>query len=139
MFDSNADILKKREEFSAVLVGVINQKQTEDQAIEYLDELAFLAKTAGVESQKYYTQSLEKPNPKSFVGTGKLAEIADYVKERNIDFIIFDDELSPSQLKSIEELTECKILDRSDLILFIFQERAQTAQAKAQVELAQMQ
>jgi len=139
MFDSNADILKKREEFSAVLVGVINQKQTEDQAIEYLDELAFLAKTAGVESQKYYTQSLEKPNPKSFVGTGKLAEIADYVKERNIDFIIFDDELSPSQLKNIEELTECKILDRSDLILFIFQERAQTAQAKAQVELAQMQ
>lgn len=139
MFDSNADILNKKDKFTAVLVGVINQKQTEVQALEYLDELAFLARTAGVESLKYYTQSLEKPNPKTFVGTGKLDEIATYVKANKIDFIIFDDELSPSQLKSIEELTGCKILDRSDLILFIFQERAQTAQAKAQVELAQMQ
>ena len=139
MFDSNADILNKKDKFTAVLVGVINQKQTEVQALEYLDELAFLARTAGVDSLKYYTQSLEKPNPKTFVGTGKLDEIATYVKANKIDFIIFDDELSPSQLKSIEELTACKILDRSDLILFIFQERAQTAQAKAQVELAQMQ
>lgn len=139
MFESNSDILNKKEEFSAVLVGVINQKQTEEQALEYLDELAFLARTAGVESKKYFTQSLEKPNPKSFVGTGKLDEVAEYVKEREIDFIIFDDELSPSQLNNIEKLTECKILDRSDLILFIFQERAQTAQAKCQVELAQMQ
>ena len=139
MFDSNADILNKKDKFTAVLVGVINQKQTEVQALEYLDELAFLARTAGVDSLKYYTQSLEKPNPKTFVGTGKLDEIAAYVKANKIDFIIFDDELSPSQLKSIEELTGCKILDRSDLILFIFQERAQTAQAKAQVELAQMQ
>jgi GTP-binding protein HflX len=96
MFDSNADILNKKDKFTAVLVGVINQKQSEVQALEYLDELAFLARTAGVDSLKYYTQSLEKPNPKTFVGTGKLDEIATYVKANKIDFIIFDDELSPS-------------------------------------------
>ncbi|MDA3779431.1 MAG: GTPase HflX [Bacteroidales bacterium] len=123
----------------AVLIGVITQNQNEKQVKEYLNELAFLTKTAGAEPVKIYTQQLEKPNPKTFVGSGKLAEIEDIVKENEIDIVIFDDELSPSQLRNIEKIMGCKILDRTNLILDIFAKRAQTAHAKTQVELAQYQ
>ena len=122
----------------AVLVGVITQDQKEDQVSEYLDELAFLAETAGAQSVKRFTQKLSKPHPKTFVGTGKLQEIIKYVDDEEIDIIIFDDELSPSQTRNIENsFKETKVLDRSKLILDIFAKRARTAAAKTQVELAQ--
>lgn len=122
----------------AILVGVITQEQTEEQVTEYLNELAFLAETAGADSIKRFTQKLAKPHPKTFVGTGKLNEIASFVKEENIDMIIFDDELSPSQTRNIEnEFQDIKVLDRSKLILDIFAKRARTAAARTQVELAQ--
>lgn len=123
----------------AVLVGVINQSQTDIQTKEYLDELEFLVKTAGAESIKTFTQRIETPNPKTFVGTGKLNDIHRFVKDNDIDVIIFDDELSPSQLRNIERILEIRILDRTNLILDIFAARAQTAHAKVQVELAQYQ
>lgn len=123
----------------AVLVGVINQNQTDVQTKEYLDELEFLVKTAGAESIKTFTQRIETPNPKTFVGAGKLKDIHEFVKEYDIDVIIFDDELSPSQLRNIERILEIRILDRTNLILDIFAARAQTAHAKVQVELAQYQ
>lgn len=123
----------------AVLVGVITQQQTEEQLDEYLDELAFLAETAGAQTVKRFVQKLDTPNPKSFVGTGKLQEIIDYVKENEIDMVIFDDELSPSQLRNIDRALNIKVLDRSNLILDIFASRARTAHAKTQVELAQYQ
>ncbi len=131
------EIQEKQEQ--AILIGIINQQQNERQVIEFLDELAFLTKTAGAKPIKTFTQKLETPNPKTFVGTGKLNEIAFYVKNNNIDVVIFDDELSPSQLRNIEKTLECKILDRTNLILDIFAKHAQTAHAKAQVELAQYQ
>lgn len=122
----------------AVLVGVITQEQTEEQVSEYLDELAFLAETAGAETVKRFTQKLEKPHPKTFVGTGKLEEIVNYVTKEEISLIIFDDELSPSQTRNIENaFQDIKVLDRSKLILDIFAKRARTAAAKTQVELAQ--
>ncbi len=122
----------------AVLVGVITQEQNEERVKEYLDELAFLAETAGAESIKRFTQKLASPHPKTFVGTGKLQEIATYVKEKEIGLIIFDDELTPSQTRNIENaFKEVKVLDRSKLILDIFAKRARTAAAKTQVELAQ--
>ena len=122
----------------AVLVGVITQEQNEERVEEYLDELAFLAETAGAESVKRFTQKLAAPHPKSFVGTGKLQEIIEYVKKNDIGMIIFDDELSPSQTRNIENsFKETKVLDRSKLILDIFAKRARTAAAKTQVELAQ--
>ena len=122
----------------AILVGVITQEQNETQVTEYLDELAFLAETAGADSVKRFTQKLAKPHPKTFVGTGKLIEIAKFVKEEEIDMIIFDDELTPSQTRNIEnEFQETKVIDRSKLILDIFAKRARTAAAKTQVELAQ--
>jgi GTP-binding protein HflX len=122
----------------AVLVGVITQEQREDQVEEYLDELAFLAETAGAESVKRFTQKLAKPHPKTFVGTGKLQEIVNYVNQHKIGMVIFDDELSPSQTRNIENaFNEIKVLDRSKLILDIFAKRARTAAAKTQVELAQ--
>ncbi len=130
----NKEVVEK-----AVLIGIINQNQNAKQVAEYLNELAFLTKTAGAEPVKKYTQQLDKPNPKTFVGTGKLAEIEDFVKENEIDIVIFDDELTPSQLRNIEKVMECKILDRTNLILDIFATRAQTAHAKTQVELAQYQ
>lgn len=123
----------------AVLVGLITQAQDEERVAEYLEELAFLAETAGAETNKIFTQKIASPNPRSFVGTGKLIEIAAYVEKLEIDMVIFDDELSPSQLRNIEKaLPEgVKVLDRSNLILDIFAKRAKTAAAKTQVELAQ--
>lgn len=123
----------------AILVGVITQEQTEEQAIEYLDELAFLAETAGVKVKKVFTQKLTQAIAKTFIGTGKLEEIRMYVEYEEIKVVIFDDELSPSQLRNLENELKCKVLDRTNLILDIFAQRAQTAHAKVQVELAQYQ
>jgi len=123
---------------TAVLIGVITQEQREDQVEEYLDELAFLAETAGAQTVKRFTQKLAKSHPKTFVGTGKLQEIVNYVNQEKIGMVIFDDELSPSQTRNIENaFNETKVLDRSKLILDIFAKRARTAAAKTQVELAQ--
>lgn len=126
-------------EEKCVLVGVIHGHITDDQAQEYLDELAFLAETAGAFTVGQFTQKLPMPNPKTYVGTGKLDEIKNFVKENEVDLVIFDDELSPSQLRNIERTLEIKILDRNNLILDIFASRARTSHAKTQVELAQMQ
>jgi GTPase len=121
----------------AVLVGVISQDMTEQQAIEYIDELEFLAETAGAVTYKKFLQKLPVPNPKTFLGTGKIEEVKAYVDEHEIDMVIFDDDLSPSQLRNIERIMNIKILDRSNLILDIFASRARTSHAKTQVELAQ--
>tara|TARA_B100001093_G_scaffold519801_1_gene610567 strand:+ start:15470 stop:16666 length:1197 start_codon:yes stop_codon:yes gene_type:complete len=122
----------------AVLVGVITQQQNEKKSKEYLDELAFLVETAGANPIKTFTQKLSSPNPKTFIGSGKINEIAAYVEANDVDLVIFDDELSPSQLRNIEAVFgERKILDRTNLILDIFAGRAQTAHACTQVELAQ--
>lgn len=122
-----------------VLVGIINQNQNEREVQEYLDELAFLAETAGGLPMRRFLQKLEVQNPRSFVGPGKLQEIIAFVKENDIQTIIFDDELTPTQIRNIEKAAECKILDRTNLILDIFAQRARTAHAKVQVELAQYQ
>ena len=121
----------------AVLVGLITKDQNEREAKEYLEELSFLTETAGAIAVKSYTQKLSSPDSRTYIGTGKLNEIRDYVKENKIDIVIFDDELSGSQIKNIEKVLECRILDRNTLILDIFAKRARTAQAKTQVELAQ--
>jgi len=123
----------------AVLVGVITPQQTEEMANEYLDELAFLAETAGAETKRKFLQRVDRPNPKTYVGSGKIQEIKQYIDQNGIDLAIFDDELSPSQLRNIERELEIKVLDRNNLILDIFASRAQTAYAKTQVELAQYQ
>jgi GTP-binding protein HflX len=123
----------------AVLVGVITSRQTEEMANEYLEELAFLAATAGAETKRKFLQRVDKPNPKTYVGSGKIIEIKAYIDQNEVDIAIFDDELSPSQLRNIERELEIKVLDRSNLILDIFASRAQTANAKTQVELAQYQ
>lgn len=123
----------------AVLVGLITPQQPETKAMEYLDELAFLADTAGATPVKSFTQKLDYPNPKTFVGPGKLAEIKEYIVAHDIGLVIFDDELSPGQLRNIERELNVLILDRTNLILDIFAKRAQTANAKTQVELAQLQ
>ncbi len=122
-----------------VLVGLITSTQDERQANEYLDELAFLADTAGAVVLKKFMQRLDRPHPVTFVGQGKLQEIADFVKATESDTVIFDDELTPTQLRNIERILQCKVLDRTNLILDIFARRAQTAHAKTQVELAQYQ
>jgi GTP-binding protein HflX len=122
-----------------VLVGLINQDQDEQQAREYIDELEFLADTAGAIVVRKFFQKLNVPNPVTFVGPGKLEEIAAFIKNNEIDTAIFDDELSPTQLRNIEKGMECKVLDRTNLILDIFAKRAQTAYAKTQVELAQLE
>ena len=122
-----------------VLVGLITANQTEAQEKEYLDELAFLVETAGGITEKRFTQKMQRPERATFVGTGKLEEIQEYVKAEEIDIVVFDDELSPMQLRNIENELKVKVLDRSNLILDIFAKRAQTAQAKTQVELAQLQ
>lgn len=124
---------------NAVLVGVITQHQDEEKLNEYMDELEFLAYTAGASIAKRFTQRLTQPDSKTFVGSGKAQEIKEYVKENNIGTVIFDDELSPSQLKNLEREIEVKILDRTNLILDIFAQRAQTSYARTQVELAQYQ
>lgn len=126
-------------EETAVLIGVIQKDQTEQQVLEYLDELAFLAETAGAVTIKRFTQKLQHPDSRTFVGKGKLEEIKQYVKAKDIRIIIFDDELTGAQINNLEKETEVKVIDRSDLILDIFARRAKTAQAKAQVELAQYQ
>lgn len=123
----------------AVLIGVINKQQNEALAHEYLDELAFLAETYGVETKKVFTQKLEKPDKATFIGKGKLNDVKTYIKENNISVVIFDDELSPSQQRNLEREIGKKILDRTTLILEIFSQRAQTAHAKTQVQLAQYQ
>ena len=123
----------------AVLVGVIAQGETDEQAKEYLEELEFLVATAGAETVKSFTQKLQKPDRSTFVGSGRLEDIKAFVIEEEIDMVVFDDELTPSQLRNIENELQVKILDRNNLILDIFAGRAQTAQAKTQVELAQLQ
>jgi GTP-binding protein HflX len=123
----------------AVLVGLIYNNQEEKQALEYLDELEFLADTAGAQVLKKFTQKLAVPNVSTFVGPGKLEEIGNYMKVMEVDTVIFDDELTPTQLRNIERRLECKVLDRTNLILDIFARRAKTAHAKTQVELAQYQ
>lgn len=128
-----------QEDQRAVLVGVIQKDQTEDQVNEYLDELAFLAETAGAATIKIFKQRLQHPDSRTFVGKGKLEEIKEYVRSRNINLVIFDDELTGSQIQNIEKELGTKTIDRSDLILDIFASRARTAQAKVQVELAQYQ
>jgi len=120
----------------AVLVAVVRDDQDPRQAAEFLDELEFLAETADIESVKRFTQRLPQPSSRIYVGPGKLEEIAGYCKEQEIDVVIFDDELSPSQTRNIEKAMPCRILDRTRLILDIFMSRAQTAYAKTQVQLA---
>jgi GTP-binding protein HflX len=120
-----------------VVVGIITQNQSEEKLKEYLDELEFLTFTAGGEVVKRFFQKMERPNPKTFLGTGKMEEIHLYVKENAISSVIFDDELSPSQQKNITKILDCKVLDRTNLILDIFAQRAETSYARTQVELAQ--
>ncbi|HKK89570.1 MAG TPA: GTPase HflX [Saprospiraceae bacterium] len=123
----------------AVIVGLIYGDQTEEKVQEFLDELEFLALTAGAVTVKRYVQSLPHPDPALFMGSGKLEEIKEFIEDNDIDLVIFDDDLSGKQVRNIEKMLKRKIIDRSSLILDIFAERAQTAQAKTQVELAQMQ
>ncbi len=122
---------------TAILIGIIDQDRDAATVEEYLQELAFLTETAGAILEKTFVQRLDYPNPRTFVGSGKLLEIREYVAMNNIDLVIFDDELTPSQLRNIERELKCRILDRTNLILDIFARRAQTAHAKTQVELAQ--
>ena len=122
-----------------MLVGVVKQGETDEQAREYLEELEFLVETAGAETVKTFTQKLQKPDRATFVGSGKLEDIKAFITAEDIDMVVFDDELTPSQLRNIERELQVKILDRNNLILDIFAGRAQTAQAKSQVELAQLQ
>ena len=129
------DTAKKKER--VVLVGVITPDETEEQEKEYLEELAFLVETAGGITIKQFTQKLQRPDVRTYVGKGKLEDILAFVKVEEIDLVVFDDELTPSQLRNIERELQCLVLDRSNLILDIFAGRAQTAQAKTQVELAQ--
>lgn len=142
MKDHLHNTAKKQE--TCILVGVITDSQTAQQAEEYLDELAFLAETAGAITHKRFLQRLSRPDSRTFIGTGKLEEVVFYVQANNIDLVIFDDELSPTQIRNIEQQLnpnpyeiKTKLLDRSTLILDIFASRARTAQAKTQVELAQ--
>ena len=125
-----------QEDDKAILVALVNREQTEEVVVEYLDELAFLAETLGLNVVKSFTQKMEKPDVRSFVGKGKLEEIQTYIKAEEIPVVIFDDDLSPSQLRNLEKELHVKIYDRRLLILDIFLQRAQTAQAKTQVELA---
>lgn len=133
------DKRKINKEERTVLVGVVQKNQTEEEVHEYLNELAFLAETAGATAVKKFIQKLPHPDSKTFIGKGKLEEIKNYMQGRDINMLIFDDELSGSQITNIEKATDVKVIDRSDLILDIFARRAKTAQAKAQVELAQYQ
>lgn len=122
-----------------VLIGIVTQHQNEDKLKEYLDELEFLTITAGGEVVKRFSQKMERPNPKTFVGTGKMDEIHYYIKDHGVTTVIFDDELSPSQQKNISKILDVKVLDRTNLILDIFAQRAETSYARTQVELAQCQ
>ena len=124
---------------NTVIVGIINSQQNEDQSKEYLDELEFLAHTAGGEVIKRFTQKISLPNPKTFIGSGKLAEVEEFVNANDVSTVVFDDELTPAQQNNIEKVLRCKVLDRTGLILDIFAQRAQTSYARTQVELAQYQ
>jgi GTPase len=124
---------------TAVLIGLVTRTQNEERLKEYLDELAFLVDTAGAIPMKRFTQKLEMPDPRTFVGSGKLYEIRDYIQDHKVDIAIFDDELSPSQMRNLDKTLGCRILDRNNLILDIFAIRARTSHAKTQVELAQYQ
>jgi len=137
MVKSNFSTAKEPEK--AVLIGVINQEQDENQVAEYLNELAFLAETAGAEPVKQFVQKVSMVNTRTFIGSGKLEEIAQYVEVNEISLVIFDDELTPTQLRNIEQMFKARVLDRTNLILDIFAQRARTAHAKVQVELAQYQ
>jgi len=121
----------------AVLIGVITKEQNEDKSKEYLDELEFLTYTAGGEVVKRFTQKMEMPNPKTFIGTGKIQDVQKFIEENEVGTAIFDDELSPAQERNISKILNCKVLDRTNLILDIFAQRAQTSYARTQVELAQ--
>jgi len=121
----------------AVLIGIVTKEQGQDKLKEYLDELEFLTYTAGGEVIKRFSQNMDKPNPKTFIGTGKMNELKEFVDENDVGTAIFDDELSPAQQKNIEKILKCKVLDRTTLILDIFAQRAQTSYARTQVELAQ--
>lgn len=121
----------------SVVVGIVTQNQDEEKLKEYLDELEFLIFTAGGEVVKRFVQKMDKPNPKTFLGTGKMEEVNLYIRENQITTVIFDDELSPSQQKNISKILDCKVLDRTNLILDIFAQRAETSYARTQVELAQ--
>ena len=131
--------IKEIEREKAVFVGVIKQNDDERQVMEYLDELEFLAETAGAEGKKRFIQKVDKPDSRTYIRSGKLQEIKDFIEENEIDVVIFDDELSPTQQRNIERELNCRILDRTSLILDIFAQRAKTAYAKTQVELAQYQ
>lgn len=122
-----------------VIVGIVTQQQNEEKLNEYLDELDFLTFTAGGQVIKRFFQKMDKPNPKTFVGTGKIEEINHYIKENEVKTVIFDDELTPAQQKNITKILDCKVLDRTNLILDIFAQRAETSYARTQVELAQCQ
>ncbi len=130
---------KKAISEKVVLIGVITQLQDQSHSKEYLDELEFLTSTAGGVAVKRFVQKLEKPHPKTFLGAGKLEEVRSYINNHNVGTAIFDDELTPAQLRNIEKILDCKILDRTNLILDIFAQRAQTSSAKTQVQLAQHQ
>lgn len=132
MIDAKEAISEK-----AILIGIITKLQDEEKSEEYLDELQFLTETAGGVPIKRFAQKMDKPNPKTFLGTGKLEEVKAYIDRHHVGTAIFDDELSPAQLRNIEKILDCKILDRTNLILDIFAQRAQTSSAKTQVELAQ--
>ena len=122
-----------------ILIGVITNEQREEKAKEYLSELAFLTTTAGGRVHKTFTQKLKMPNPKTFIGEGKVNEVREYIIKNKIQTVIFDDELTPTQERNISKIFNCKILDRANLILDIFAQRAKTSYAKTQVELAQCQ
>ena len=132
-------IIRSCREETAAFVAIIPHGVDEKEVDEYLEELEFLAETAGVKGGKRFTQKLEKPNSRSYIGKGKLEEVAAYIEENKIDYLIFDDELSPSQLRNIEQAVGIRVIDRTGLILDIFAQRAKTAYAKTQVELAQYQ
>ena len=123
----------------AVLIGLVTKTQSEEQTFEYLEELDFLASTAGIATAKKFWQKLATPDNKSYLGKGKLEEVAEYVETRAIDMVIIDDEVSPSQLRNMETVVKCRVMDRSMLILEIFDQRAKTVQARTQVELAHLQ
>ena len=134
--------LKKKDSLQrerCILIGIINKDQDEEKSMEYLEELRFLADTAGADTLHTFTQKLSRPDTRTFLGSGKMEEIKGYVDAENIDLVVFDDELTPSQLKNIEALLEVKVMDRTNLILYIFAARAQTSYARTQVELAQYQ
>lgn len=125
--------------YSAVFVAILFQRQREEQVREYLDELKFLAETAGIKGDKCFIQRLDKSNSRTYIGSGKVQEIADYVTQNEIDYVIFDEELTPSQMRNLEKDFKTSVIDRTGLILDIFADRARTAYAKTQVELAQYQ